>query len=84
MMFPIRNVEYLQNLNEAVSLQNQVKVVSLQEILGKQSFHEDLMEVFEPITKSLGNTCENVTKTFKETSIKNNKAVSGLNQKILE
>ena len=29
MMFPIRIVEDLQNLNEAVSLQNQVKAVRL-------------------------------------------------------
>ena len=38
MMFPIRNVEDLQNLNEVVSLQNQVKVVRLQEKLGNKIF----------------------------------------------
>ena len=38
MMFPIGNVEDLQNLNEAVSLQNQVKVVKIQDKLGKQNF----------------------------------------------
>ena len=35
MMFPIRNVEDLQKLNDAVSLQNEVKVVRLQEKLGE-------------------------------------------------
>ena len=84
MMFPIRNVEDLQNLNEAISLENQVKVVRLQDRLGKQNFHEDLNEVFENITKSLENTSENIIKTFTETSIKNNKAISDLNEKILE
>ena len=84
MMLPIRNVEDLQNLNEAVSLQNQVKVVRLQDKLGKQNFHEDLKEVFEPITKSLENTSENITKTITETSNKNNNAISDLNEKILE
>ena len=83
-MFAIRNVEALQNLNEAVSLQNQVKVVRLQEKLGKQNFHEDLKEVFEPTTKSLENTPENITKTITETFIKNNKAISDLNEKFLE
>ena len=34
MMFPIRNVEGLQKLNEAVSLQNQVHEVRLQDKLG--------------------------------------------------
>ena len=84
MMFPIRNVEDLQNLNEAVSLQNQIKVVRLQEKLGKQNFHEDLTEVFEPLTNTLKKTSENISKTITETSINNNKAISDLNEKILE
>ena len=84
MMFPIRNVEDLQNLNEAVSLQNQVKVFRLQDKLGKQNFHENLTEVFEPLTDTLKKTSENVTKTTTETSIKNNKAISDLNEKVLE
>ena len=84
MMFPIRNVEDLQNLNEAVSLQNQVKVVRLQDKLGKQIFHEDLTEVFEPLTKKLKKTSEIISKTITETSINNNKAISDLNDKFLE
>ena len=84
MMFPIGNVEDLQNLNEAVSLQNQVKVVRLQENLGKQNFHEDMEEVFEPLTNALKKTSENITKTITENSINNNKAIENLNEKILE
>ena len=83
-MFPIRNVEDLQNLNEAVSLQNQVKVVRLQEKLGEQNFHEDLKEVYEPLTNTLEKTSENIKKTITESSINNNKAISDLNEKILE
>ena len=41
MMFPIRNVEDLQKLNEMVSLPNQVHEVSLQDNLGEQKYHED-------------------------------------------
>ena len=41
MLFPIKNVEDLQNLKEAVLLQNDVKAVRLQDKLGKQNFHED-------------------------------------------
>ena len=84
MLFPIKNREDLQNLNEAVSLQNQVKVMRLQEKLGKQNFHEDLREVFEPITESLENTSDKITKTITEHSINNNKAIENLNEKILE
>ena len=79
MMFPSKNVKDLQNLNEAVSLQNQVKVVRLQDKLGKQNFHEDMTKVFEPLTDTLKKTSENITK-----SINKNKAISDLNEKILE
>ena len=41
-------------------------------------------EVFEPITKSLEKTCENITKIITENSINNNEAIENLNEKILE
>ena len=66
MLFPIKNVEDLQILNELVSLQNQVKLVKLQDKLGEQNFHEDMKKVFEPVTKSLENTSENLTKAITE------------------
>ena len=84
MLFPIKNVEDLENLNELASLQNQVKVVKLQDKLGEQNFHEDMKKVFEPVTKSLENTSENITKTLTEKLINNNKAIENLNEKILE
>ena len=84
MLFPIKNVEDLENLNELALLQNQVKVVKLQDKLGEQNFHEDMKKVLEPFTKSLENTSENITKTLTEKSINNNKAIENLNEKILE
>ena len=84
MLFPIRNREDLEKLNEAVSLQNQVKVVRLQDKLGKQNFHEDMTKVFEPLTDTLKKTSENITKTITENSINNNKAIENLNEKVLE
>ena len=84
MMFPIRNVEDLQNLNDGVSLQNQVKVVRLQDKLDKQNFHENMEEVFEPLTDTLKKTSENITKAITETSVNNNKVIENLNEKILE
>ena len=83
-MFPIKNSEYLGNLNELVSLQDQVKAVRLQDKLGKQNFHEDMKKVFEPMTDAIKNTYENITKTVTESSIKNNKAIENLNEKVLE
>ena len=84
MLFPIRNVTDLQNLNEAVSLQNQVKVTKLQDKLGEQNFHEDMIKVFEPLTNTLKKTSENITKAVTETSVDNIKAIENLNGKILE
>ena len=84
MLFPIRDVEDLQNLNDAISLQNEVKVVRLQDKLGKQNFHEDMKKVFEPVTKSLENTSENLAKAITESSIDNNLALEKLNNKLLE
>ena len=83
MLYSTKDREDLQNLNELVSLQNQVKAVRLQDKLGKQNFHED-MKVFEPVTKSLENTSQDITKTITETSIKNNQAIENLNNKLLE
>ena len=70
MLFPIKEREDLENLIELVSLENQVKVVRLPDKLGKQNFHEDMKKVIEPVTKSLENTSEDVTKTITETSKK--------------
>ena len=43
-----------------------------------------MKKVFEPVTKSLENTSQDITKTLTENSIINNKAVENLNEKILE
>ena len=61
-----------------------MKAVRLQDKLGKQNFHENMENVFEPITKSLKNTSENLTKAITESSIKNNQAIENLNNKLLE
>ena len=82
MLFAIINRENLDKLEELASLQDQVKVVKLQDKLGKQNFHEGLKKVFEPVTKSLENTSQDITKTITETSIKNNQAIENSNNKL--
>ena len=84
MMFPIKDREDLEKLNELVSLQEQVKVVRLQDKLGEQNFHENIKKVFEPVTKSLENTSESLTKAITESSRDNNLALENLNNKLLE
>ena len=65
-------------------MKNQVKEVRLKDKLGEQKFHEDMEKVFEPVTKSLENTSQVITKTTVETSNNNNKALENLNNKLLE
>ena len=84
MLFPIKNREDFEKLNELVSLQNQVKTVRLQDKLGEQNFREDLEEVYEPVTKTIKNVSETISKTLTESSINNNKAIENLNEKVLE
>ena len=43
-----------------------------------------MRKVFEPLTNTIENTSENLTKSITETSIKNNKALEKLNDKLLE
>ena len=75
MLYPIGNVEYLQKLKELVLLEIQVKVVRLQDRLGKQNFDEDMEKVFEPMTNAFRNTYEDIAKTITETSYNNNQAI---------
>ena len=84
MLFPIKDKEDLENLNELVSLQNQVKAVKFRNKLGKQNFHEDMKKVIETVTKSLENNSQDITKNKTETSIKNNQALENLNNNFLE
>ena len=84
MLYSIKDRNDLEKLNELASLQDQVNTVRLQDKLGTQNFHEDMKKVFEPVTKSLENTSQDITKTITETSIKNNQAIENLHNKLLE
>ena len=84
MLYSIKNIEDLEKLNEAISLQKQVQEVRLQNKLGDQNFHENMNKLFKPMTDAIKNTSENITKTITENSINNNKAIENLNEKILE
>ena len=83
MMFPIKDRENLQKLNELFSLKNQVQEVRLQHKLGEQNYQDDAKNLFKPMTDAIRKTSENITKTLTENSINNNKAIENLNEKIL-
>ena len=82
MLYPVKDREVFEKLEQLASLQNQV--VRLQNNLGKQNFHEDMKKVFEPVTKSLESTAEDILKTITESSRNNKKTLENLNNKFLE
>ena len=84
MMFLIRNLEDLQKLNEAFSLKSQVMVVRLQDKLGEQNYHQNAEKLYKPVTDTIENTSENLTKTITESSFLNNEALNDINNKLLE
>ena len=84
MLYSIKDSEDLENLEDLVSLKNQVKVVKLQDKLGEQNYHQKSEKLFEPVTKSLEKTSQDKTKTITETSLKNNEAKENLNNKLLK
>ena len=77
MLYSIKNVEDLEKLNEAISLQKQVQEIRLQNKLGDENYHEDIKNFFKPMT-------DEITKSITENSINNNKAIENLNEKVLE
>ena len=80
MLFAKNNREDLENLNELVSLQDRVKAIRLQDKLGKQNFQEDMKKVFEPVTKTIKDVSEDVTKTMMITAKENKSSARALKQ----
>ena len=58
MLYSIKNVEDLEKLDEAISLQKQVQEIRLQNKLGDQNYHEDIKKFFKLMTDEIKNTSE--------------------------
>ena len=84
MLYSIKDREDLEKINELVTLQGQVKAVRIQDKLGKQNFHENLEKAFEPVTKTVRDASDDVTKTIMIISKENNIALESVNTKPLE
>ena len=82
MLVPNKKRQEVKDLNELALLKNQEEEFRLQDEVGKQNFQEDMKKVFEPVTKSISDVFEEVTKITTESS-NNNKEREDLNNKIL-
>ena len=83
MLYTVKNYDDLEQLNELVSLQSQVKALRLQDELGNQKFHEVMKKAFETITKTIEDVSQDVRKTMAETSKENDEALAILNNTLL-
>ena len=50
MLYPIKDREDSEKLNELILLKDQVQEVRLQDKLGEQNYHEDAKKLFRPMT----------------------------------
>ena len=83
-MYSNETREDIEHLNELVLLQNQVKLLGLQDKLAKQNFHEVMKKVFELVTETIKDLTEDAKITMMESSKENNKALSNSNDKLPE
>ena len=83
-LYPIKNIEDSQKLNELVSLENQVKAVRLQEKLSEEIYQHERNKLLEPMTDEFRNISQDIPKTITETSIKNSNVLENLNEKNLD
>ena len=84
MLYPINNRADLEKLEELASLDNQLRKIRVQDKLGKQNVHDDMKKFFEPVSDTLENTSEDLTKTTMLTSKENDKALANIKDKHLE
>ena len=84
MLFTFEKREDLEKIEELASLQNQVEELRLQDKLGEKFCHEDMKNLYEPLSDTIKNTSETLTKTLMETSIKNKKRPENLDDKFSE
>ena len=84
MLYSIIEKRSFTNLNELVSLQNKANEVGSEDKLGKQNYHHNMKKLYEQLTYTIKNTSENLTITITETSFRNDKTNSDLNEKVWE
>ena len=79
MLYSIKDREDTEVLDKLVSLENQVQEVGLKDKLDKKNYHHKTEKLFEPVTDTIKNTSENLTKATTESFIMNVKALNNLN-----
>ena len=80
MLYPIKNREDLEKLEELTSSQNQLDEFRLRDKLGKQNYQEDMKKVLEQLTDTIKNASVDLAKTMLLTAKENKHAFSDWNE----
>ena len=68
MIDSIKSKDDIKDLEELADLQSKIKQVGLFEKFGKQGYHYDIKELFEPITIAVTDTSQNLLEKSKSTA----------------
>ena len=82
-IYAIKNKEDIKDLEVLDNLQSKVEQVRLVEKLGKQGYHYDIKELFEPITNTIIDVSEDLTRTMIERSKENYKLLKIMNDRCI-
>ena len=63
--YSIKNKDEFEDLGELENLQSKLKQVTLAEKLSKQGYHYDMKKIFEPITKAVTDSNQNLLEETK-------------------
>ena len=81
MLYSTKKREDSENLNELVSLKNQVNEVRLQNKLGEKNYCQNYRKIYKPFFDTFESTCEKLTKTITKFLEKNKEALKNLNKR---
>ena len=73
MLYSIKKRDVLQTLEELASLQNEVKDLRSRGKLGKQNFIENKEKVFEPVTNTIKDSSQDMTKLSRKRLLRTTK-----------
>ena len=68
MLCSVKNEDHLVDLEGLADLQSKLKQVRLEEKLRKQGFHNDAIELVQPITKTVADTNKELIKMTQSTA----------------
>ena len=84
MIFTPKNFDEYEKINELNETRKQLKAEQLKEKLGKQDFHYDMKEVFEPLEKAIKESDESQTRAITGALTDATKSTTALTNQLID